>query len=127
MNDRHEDSTLSTADMVAAANGDKKNPAASEQMQPGAGPSERPATGMAATSATTAAVADRNGNGSTASTSPHEEAGSLFAGQENESFRKRWEEVQTGFVDDPRQAVEQADHLVAEVMKRLAELFAEER
>jgi len=35
--------------------------------------------------------------------------------------------VQTGFVDEPRAAVEQADALVAEVMKRLADSFATER
>ena len=32
-----------------------------------------------------------------------------------------------GFVDEPRQAVEKADALVAGVMKRLAEVFAAER
>jgi len=31
------------------------------------------------------------------------------------------------FVDEPRRAVEQADNLVAVTMKRLAEMFAEER
>jgi hypothetical protein len=35
--------------------------------------------------------------------------------------------VQSGFVDEPRHAVEQADGLVAETIKRLAEVFAEER
>ena len=30
-------------------------------------------------------------------------------------------------MDEPWQAVERADHLVAEAMKRLAEMFAEER
>ena len=44
-----------------------------------------------------------------------------------EGYRSRWTEVQTGFVDDPRQSVERADGLVAEVMKRLAEVFADER
>jgi glutathione S-transferase len=42
-------------------------------------------------------------------------------------MRSRWDAVQTGFVDEPRQAVEQADQLVAEAMKRLAETFASER
>jgi hypothetical protein len=32
-----------------------------------------------------------------------------------------------GFVDEPRQAVEKADALVAGAMKRLAEVFAAER
>jgi hypothetical protein len=42
-------------------------------------------------------------------------------------LRSRWSGVQTGFVDDPRRAVQQADELVAEVMKQLAEVFAKER
>jgi len=51
----------------------------------------------------------------------------LFAGNEAESFRGRWSDIQAGFVDEPRHAVEQADELVAEVMQRLAKAFAEER
>jgi hypothetical protein len=35
--------------------------------------------------------------------------------------------LQTGFVDDPRQSVQQADALVGEVMQRLADMFAHER
>jgi hypothetical protein len=46
---------------------------------------------------------------------------------EVEGFRSRWSDVQTGFVDEPRSAVEQADGLVAEMMKRLAQVFADER
>jgi hypothetical protein len=51
----------------------------------------------------------------------------LFHEEEGRGFRSRWEAVQTGFVDEPRAAVEQADALVAEVIKRLAEVFANER
>jgi hypothetical protein len=51
----------------------------------------------------------------------------LFPSSEAEGFRSRWVEVQTGFVDEPRSAVEQADGLVAEMMKRLAQVFADER
>ena len=51
----------------------------------------------------------------------------LFPSSEVEGFRSRWGEVQTGFVDEPRSAVEQADGLVAEMMKRLAQVFADER
>ena len=51
----------------------------------------------------------------------------LFGTDELQGYRSRWEEVQAGFVDEPRQTVEQADELVAEVMKRLAEGFATER
>src|SRR5689334_22410647 len=42
-------------------------------------------------------------------------------------LRSRWSGVQTGFVDDPKRAVQQADELVAAVMKQLAEVFAKER
>jgi hypothetical protein len=54
-------------------------------------------------------------------------AAPLFPSGEVEGFRSRWVEVQTGFVDEPRSAVEQADSLVAEMMKRLAQVFADER
>jgi hypothetical protein len=52
---------------------------------------------------------------------------SLFPNNELENLRNRWNEIQTAFVDEPRKAVEQADGLVASAMKRLAEVFAEER
>jgi hypothetical protein len=51
----------------------------------------------------------------------------LFPTNELEELRNRWSGVQTAFVDEPRRAVEQADGLVASAMKRLAEVFAEER
>jgi hypothetical protein len=51
----------------------------------------------------------------------------LFPSNELENLRSRWKEIQTGFVDEPRKAVEQADGLVASAMKRLAEVFAQER
>jgi hypothetical protein len=51
----------------------------------------------------------------------------LLSTEDNGEFQSRWETIQTGFVDEPRQTVEQADELVAQVMKRLAEGFATER
>ena len=55
------------------------------------------------------------------------DAAPLFPNNELEDLRNRWSAVQTAFVDEPRSAVEQADGLVASAMKRLAEVFAEER
>lgn len=46
---------------------------------------------------------------------------------ELDEFRRRWEEVQSTFVDEPRRAVEEADALVAGVMQRLADSFSAER
>lgn len=51
----------------------------------------------------------------------------LFSESEMGDFRSQWRSVQTGFVDEPRRAVEGADKLVASVMQRLAEGFANER
>jgi hypothetical protein len=51
----------------------------------------------------------------------------LFSESEMRNFRSEWSKVQTGFVDEPRQTVEDADKLVASVMQRLAEGFANER
>jgi hypothetical protein len=39
----------------------------------------------------------------------------------------RWKDIQTGFVDDPSRAVQDADALVAELMQRLARMLASER
>jgi hypothetical protein len=51
----------------------------------------------------------------------------LFPDDELHNFRARWDQVQTSFVDEPRQSVEQADSLVANVVKRIAEQFSTER
>ena len=51
----------------------------------------------------------------------------LLATDELQTLRSRWDSIQTGFVDEPRRAVEQADSLVAEMMQHLAQLFADER
>ncbi len=56
-----------------------------------------------------------------------EQAAPLFSPEEAKDFRARWDAIQVGFVDEPRQAVQQADSLVAGAMKRLAEMFAAER
>jgi hypothetical protein len=51
----------------------------------------------------------------------------LFAADEGQRFRSQWAEIQTGFVDEPRKSVEEADHLVAAAIQRLAKIFADER
>ncbi len=51
----------------------------------------------------------------------------LLGQDEASGFRSRWDTVQAEFVDDPRRAVQDADHLVAEAIQRLAQVFADER
>jgi hypothetical protein len=76
----------------------------------------------------TAALLER-GSGAQSPTSSEAEnkPSPLFPGDELENLRHRWQDVQGSFVDDPRSAVRNADELVASVMTRLAQVFAEER
>jgi hypothetical protein len=60
-------------------------------------------------------------------TKMEEELGPLFPSDEANNLRAKWDSVQVRFVDEPRQAVEDADRLIAATMKRLAEIFSEER
>lgn len=54
-------------------------------------------------------------------------AATVFPDEKANDFRTRWTDIQSGFVDEPRRSVEQADALVAEVIKCLADSFAQER
>jgi hypothetical protein len=56
-----------------------------------------------------------------------EERAPLLANEEAQRFRRRWEDLQAGFVDEPRQMVEEADDLVGELMKQLTAGFSDER
>jgi hypothetical protein len=64
---------------------------------------------------------------SAARSQPEEDSAPLFGQDALEKFRSGWGAIQTGFVDNPGGAVKEADELVAAVMKRLAEVFADER
>ena len=44
-----------------------------------------------------------------------------------ETFRRRWQDIQTSFVDEPKPSVEKADQLVASVIQQVAQVFADER
>ena len=56
-----------------------------------------------------------------------EEKVELLAASEAQQLRSRWEKIQTGFVDEPRKAVQDADALVAQTTKQLADSFSRER
>jgi hypothetical protein len=51
----------------------------------------------------------------------------LFEEKDLTGYRGRWDEIQTGFVDEPRQAVEQADELVADLVRQITSNFSESR
>jgi len=89
---------------------------------------DRAAGETGAASATATADRDAADRGTTSANgggSAVEDTTPLLA--DSESFQRQWEEIQVRFVDEPRGAVEDADGLVATVMQRLAESFAQER
>jgi hypothetical protein len=55
------------------------------------------------------------------------ERAALFEDDLLGDFNRRWSDVQAGFVDEPRRAVEQADMLVSDVIQRIADSFGRER
>jgi hypothetical protein len=122
MNEQPTGKRLSTADMAAAAERQEREEIGEMQrMQADAVPVEsRPNPEPAPTRPAPNAATSTPAPNSAASTP-------LLVDDELTTFRSRWTSIQTGFVDEPRRAVEQADTLVAEVMKRLAEIFADER
>jgi hypothetical protein len=63
-----------------------------------------------------------------ASTDSHNgERAALFEQSVLSEFNTRWTDIQTGFVDEPRRAVQNADALVQDVIKRIADSFGNER
>ena len=68
-----------------------------------------------------------SGTGPAVARAQEEEKVALFVPNESNDLRARWDSIQVGFVDEPRNAVQEADALVSATMKRLAEIFAAER
>ena len=51
----------------------------------------------------------------------------LFAGEDVADLRSRWAGVQAAFVDNPKECVQKADHLVSDLVEHLTTGFAEAR
>jgi ornithine carbamoyltransferase len=60
-------------------------------------------------------------------TTDDERLAALLDESDAEQFRDRWQSIQSTFVDEPKQSVEQADALVTDVIQRLTETFQQER
>jgi hypothetical protein len=101
MSREQEDRGLGTADLVAATQSPQQDP---RDSQPQREVQQQPRRDQA-----------------------NEQLAALFDTDVAQDFRSRWSDVQIGFVDDPKRAVQQADELVAQVMKSLAESFARQR
>jgi len=59
---------------------------------------------------------------------PHDEGKMpLFPENDLQHLHSEWTNIQSKFVDEPRRSVEEADHLVAQTIQRLAQSFANAR
>jgi hypothetical protein len=54
-------------------------------------------------------------------------AETLFAGDDVADLRSRWAGVQAAFVDNPKECVQKADHLVSDLVEQLTAGFAQAR
>src|SRR5215213_2125960 len=98
----------------------EKTYAESQQFEPSAPPSS-PGQGL-----TTADIADGRQQSSD-SQQTAEQASHLIPEEHLGSLREKWSTIQTLFVDEPKDSVQKADELVAEVIQLVAQRFAEER
>lgn len=57
----------------------------------------------------------------------HDDNTLLFADEHRSGLHSRWNDVQAAFVDDPKESVQKADNLVAEVVEELTASFADTR
>jgi hypothetical protein len=125
MTDTQNESGLSTADLANAANAESDsatNGGSTATMTD----SSMSYSGSDTTSSTNSSTTDSSPD-TQVETRPAGSSAPLFDESEAQDFRDRWQDIQAGFVDDPKQAVQQADGLVADVIQRLAQVFADER
>lgn len=72
-------------------------------------------------------VAEQNVETQAATDSTNEALEPLFEDNEAEKFRTQWLNIQSKFVDNPRESVREADGLVAGVLKSVTMSFHERR
>jgi hypothetical protein len=90
-------------------------------------PDEHVSTAADSGTQVAATGADSDAQGETGASDAEEDAPQLLTTEDEEGFRARWQEVQSKFVDNPRDAVHSADTLVADVMQKLAATFADHK
>ena len=122
MSKEQPESGLSTADFAAAAAGETR-----ARSQHGAEPHLGRDAEAAGGQQSQSRQPSMDAGGRQAGSLQGEALAALFPSEVAQDFRTRWDTVQIGFVDDPRRAVQQADELVAQVMKSLAQSFTRQR
>ncbi|MEV6118059.1 hypothetical protein AB0L59_37725 [Streptomyces sp. NPDC052109] len=123
---------LSTEDLAEpSGTGAEAEPASSgAPVYPGESTATHSAGGESAGGGAGAATDAADTGAATAEGAPdtsEDEAPQLLTDDEERTFRDRWQQTQNKFVDDPREAVHDADTLVADVMQTLASTFAQHK
>lgn len=120
MSREREEHGLSTADLAAAADRQQRQQERHDDRELSARevPADVPAMPRNEMDGSPAASKDASND---------EKLAPLFERERAEDMRMHWGNIQAGFVDDPRRAVQQADELVAQVMQDLAASFARQR
>lgn len=91
------------------------------------GPVLLPESGKVAYQVSNADIEIRDGDAQDEPGTMPDQPVSLFADAAVKDYRDRWSSIQTGFVDEPRKAVEEADDLVKSVLNKLSDVFTRER
>jgi hypothetical protein len=120
--DNTEDRGLTTEQIAAAGTAPGQEETPDAEFSAGAQDAEFPAGGQDA--GIPAGAPDAGDGGVVTNQGPR---ASLLEDGELQSITMRWKDIQAEFVDEPTAAVKEADALVAELMQRLASMFATER
>jgi hypothetical protein len=123
--DNFKDQGLTTEQIAAASAGPAREGAPAQASYPSY---EHGNAASAGTDSTAVGNVDRAAPyaGDGAATASESRA-SLLDDDELQGLTMRWKDIQAEFVDEPTTAVREADALVAELMQRLAAMFATER
>jgi hypothetical protein len=109
-----QDRATTTEQIAAAGTVGSEDGTSPDQHPPGDGQAEQPAPAMQAD------AGDDLGGG-------EQPPAQLLENDELHTILARWKDIQAQFVDEPKSAVQDADALVADLMQRLARMFASER
>lgn len=126
------DRQLRTRDLASRPEGNESNSGAEPELSaPDTAQPEQPVTRERTADAGDhpggdTGPASRRGEFAEPAASPAEDE-PLLPTDQGERFTARWQQIQTSFVDQPRDAVADADALVADLMQRLAASFSDER
>lgn len=86
-----------------------------------------PGTTSGAAVQTSESVRDTTSARDTQATDIRDDDAGFLPAERMSALRERWNDVQAGFVDDPRSAVQNAQQLVGEIVSELTEMFTRER